>query len=97
MSETYNGWTNYETWCVKLWLDNDGWQYEQSMGKTAHELAGYLKDEIFEGMPEVFGMYADLLQGAIDSVDFYEIAEAILDYEDENEDEGLTETRKDEN
>ncbi len=19
----YNGWTNYETWCVALWLDND--------------------------------------------------------------------------
>ena len=21
--KTYNGWTNYETWCVALWLDND--------------------------------------------------------------------------
>jgi hypothetical protein len=21
--DTYNGWTNYETWNVKLWLDND--------------------------------------------------------------------------
>lgn len=19
----YNGWTNYETWCINLWLDND--------------------------------------------------------------------------
>jgi hypothetical protein len=24
MSEKYNGWTNYETWCVNLWIDNDG-------------------------------------------------------------------------
>jgi hypothetical protein len=21
--KTYNGWTNYETWNVKLWMDND--------------------------------------------------------------------------
>ncbi len=23
MADKYNGWTNYETWNVKLWLDND--------------------------------------------------------------------------
>ena len=22
-TQTYNGWKNYETWAVKLWLDND--------------------------------------------------------------------------
>ena len=22
-AKTYNGWTNYQTWAVKLWLDND--------------------------------------------------------------------------
>lgn len=25
---SYNGWTNYETWCVKLWMDNDQGSYE---------------------------------------------------------------------
>jgi hypothetical protein len=24
----YNGWTNYETWVVKLWIDNDQGSYE---------------------------------------------------------------------
>jgi hypothetical protein len=24
---TYNGWTNHETWCVSLWLDNDEGTY----------------------------------------------------------------------
>jgi len=23
MADTYNGWTNYETWAVKLWIDNE--------------------------------------------------------------------------
>ena len=24
---SYNGWTNYETWVVKLWMDNDQGDY----------------------------------------------------------------------
>jgi hypothetical protein len=24
----YNGWTNYETWAVKLWIDNEQGDYE---------------------------------------------------------------------
>ncbi len=26
----YNGWANYETWCVNLWIDNDRGWYEQT-------------------------------------------------------------------
>lgn len=26
--KTYNGWTNYETWNVKLWMDNDQGSYD---------------------------------------------------------------------
>jgi hypothetical protein len=25
--KTYNGWTNYETWAAKLWMDNDQGSY----------------------------------------------------------------------
>jgi hypothetical protein len=36
----YNGWTNYETWAVALWLDNDEGSYER-----ARELAREARDE----------------------------------------------------
>lgn len=31
-SKTYNGWTNYETWAVNLWLSNDEGSYRYSAG-----------------------------------------------------------------
>jgi hypothetical protein len=57
----YNGWENFPTWAVKLWLDNDQGSYnywrEQARGYVAqpsglatpesnvHDLAAQLKDE----------------------------------------------------
>jgi hypothetical protein len=35
---SYNGWTNYETWCVNLWLSNDqgSYEYVNEMAREAH-------------------------------------------------------------
>lgn len=29
MCKTYNGYTNYETWDVSLWIDNEQWLYNE--------------------------------------------------------------------
>ena len=50
--KTYNGWTNYETWNVKLWMDNDQGSYEhyRELAKDVYRGAvdsgkGFTKDE----------------------------------------------------
>jgi len=40
MSE-YNGWTNYETWCVNLWIENEPgtYDYSRNLARDALEAA----------------------------------------------------------
>lgn len=108
MCNKYNGWTNYGTWNVKLWLDNEPYtsQEMEEMAKRAIQdqrkqdyrtagglLADALKDWVNdEFIPDLgASMAADLLGSAIGSVNWYEIAENILEYmpkEEEDESEG---------
>jgi hypothetical protein len=79
--EKYNGWVNYETWVVKLWLDNDQGLYEMvrewSIDITdTHELGDRIEEEL-KGFTPATGVYADLLNASMSKVDWYEIAEAI--------------------
>jgi hypothetical protein len=87
---TYNGWTNYETWCVNLWLSNDEGLYNdvREMARQAvaddepmHVLADQLKsfvDDLAEmtcpGSREGASFVTDLLGSALGSVDWHEIA-----------------------
>ena len=88
----YNGWTNYETWAVMLWMDNDeGSQRffedlarahvgESGKDKAAYGLSQAIKDEIMCGAPDLgASMYADLLGSALDNVDWREIAESLIE------------------
>lgn len=99
---TYNGWKNYETWAVKLWIDNDQGQQEfydeqaEQVLKRArktqvltkqeaaiYEFANMLKADHKANMPEVNGVWSDLLQSAIDSVSWDEISRSIIESLDE--------------
>ena len=42
--QKYNGWTNYETWAIKLWMDNDEGEYEYWQ-ETAKEILNSTKGE----------------------------------------------------
>jgi hypothetical protein len=95
--ERYNGWTNYETWCLNIWIDNDQYLAERKAelirevsihydDKQVYELSLLLEsmvEELKEDVLEV-GLMSDLLGGAIGKINFYELAEHY--WEDFNED-----------
>ena len=82
--KTYNGWANYETWNVKLWLDNkqgtaDDMNLMARRTPEAKKLAGQIKEYILDFKPDLgASMFADLLNAAIANVDWYEIAQAYI-------------------
>lgn len=86
--KTYNGWSNYETWNVKLWLDNDETTYKtitnmvyRNKNKELYVIANKIKAYV-EALPDIDNVLqkasvaADLLNAALSEVDWLEIAEA---------------------
>src|SRR3990167_10562694 len=84
-NDTYNGWTNYETWAVALWLGDDQGSYEEARAicrrfDNKYQAADILKAWIQEIWidPTVEradgSMAADLLTAAFSRVNFQEIA-----------------------
>ena len=86
----YNGWTNRETWLVNLWLTNEpdtegdlrmlscaGAIIPLSTGWRADRLRDYVRDlpAIMTILDGTAGLQTDLLQGALDSVNWREIVD----------------------
>lgn len=94
MSQEYNGWTNYETWLVNLWLTNE--EYTESELRSIanngqrrdyrkEELKSYVEDEML-ALHKFNGLASDLIGAALCMVNWYEI----LDNATEEKDDGST-------
>lgn len=103
-TEGYNGWTNYETWAVNLWLSNDEGSYntliETVRGHTEDDAAVAVREWVEDMNPlaDDASLFSDLLTTALQGVNWREIVRAVredndLDEEDEDdsedEDDGL--------
>ncbi|OED44671.1 hypothetical protein ACH42_06950 [Endozoicomonas sp. (ex Bugula neritina AB1)] len=78
----YNGYSNYQTWNVALWIFNEEGLYRYWIERQHEDnLPRELQDWIEENTPEVTGLYADILGHALGMVDWYEVAEAIREAE----------------
>ena len=95
----YCGWSNFETWAFKLWMDEDNKEgsWTGLLGlvedtSDVYELSKFLKEqaeeEFYNMMDEagVVGWMHDISSSALCRIDFYEIAQAIInDNEKEKE------------
>jgi hypothetical protein len=93
----YNGYTNYETWAVKLWLDNDEGSSSYWADFAAEALAeaddesdardmvrDALQQQHEDALPELSGFAADLLNAAMSEVNWREIAQGLVNEAKEN-------------
>lgn len=79
----YNGWTNYATWNVHLWLTNDPQtdaavrslaQRASSLYEAAQAVRTYVEER--NPLADDASLYTDLLSNALSTVDWDAVARA---------------------
>ena len=80
-NEKYNGWTNYATWRVNLEVF-DGFEIDQD---DAYELSEYLKEHLSDYLIETTseGIARDYALAFVSDVNYYEIAEHLIENNNE--------------
>ena len=88
MCNEYNGWANYPTWNVALWIDNDQGLYETTREIISQEykynvdrdnaLREFVEDLLYENIPPA-GMQVDLLFWVLSMVDWSGIVDGIME------------------
>ena len=78
----YNGWTNYETWLFNLHFDNY-FEEDARQVKDVYELSKIIESAAAEYVSEELqvqhGFIGDMLNSALRSINYYEIAEHYME------------------
>jgi|SanBayMetagenome_1026888.scaffolds.fasta_scaffold04273_2 hypothetical protein len=88
---TYNGWSTYETWLVNLWIQNEESLYAALHADVVDAPRLYDAKEVLQAWLDNeydlyieergHGLFQDLLKGALQEVNWYEIAKNWRDEE----------------
>jgi hypothetical protein len=88
----YNGWKNYETWNLNLWVQNDEGFYGSMVEELRDILDRHESDWENVSLAEVRGMFRDVIgsktpDGVSTSdpaIDWYELSDALLELAEGN-------------
>ena len=92
MSNKYNGYTNYETWNLSLWLDNNREWYRAVNDKALnlvndvltkdeaiYNLKNFIIDLVQNDEPKIVpSFFSDVLNASIREVNFWEISQNLI-------------------
>lgn len=84
--ESYNGFRNFATWQVSVWLDNSQellWRFQQiaTVLENPIDLSEWI-EAYFEALNPVEGsgdVYSDLMQNMLSQVDWERLADRVID------------------
>lgn len=88
----YNGYPNWETWDVALWIDNDEWTQEEVLEVARLEdgrhdwLREWVENNLLDDAP-TFGLAADLFTAAMGEVDWTYLEDSYAAQVKESEEE----------
>jgi hypothetical protein len=85
----YNGWKNYETWLVNVWLSNDAGTVDDMLvnartfaldtGELAQSIKDYVENMVSELVWQEASLAGDLVKAALGEVYWQEIAESFAE------------------
>ena len=89
MCKDYQGYTNYETWAISLWIDNDQGDYSYAQSLTdlilrqrSEDKARFILEESFKDwweernpLKDESSVFSDILITALSRVNWLEIAD----------------------
>ena len=79
--QTYQGYANYQTWNICLWINNDAGlleHWQERARANPEDLADELQEWAEQNRPEVTGFYSDLLNHGLGMVYWQDVAENLL-------------------
>lgn len=86
--KSYNGWSNHATWLLNVWgfLDSDYYHQAVHTGSNINQIAEIMENDLREYIDNFYdrdksyaGLLNDIIESTIDSINFEELAEEVID------------------